>query len=66
MDNPITELEILNSIDYSEILNQINENIIITNELLQKIGDTLESYKIAIFLIIFSIAIITALLMFKK
>lgn len=66
MDNPIQELDTLNLIDYSEILNQINENILKTNEILGKIGDILESYKIAIFLLIFSMAIITALLIFKK
>ena len=58
--------ELLETVNYVEILQTINENIITTNELLKKIGDALESYKIAIFLTIFSVAIITALLMFKK
>lgn len=59
-------LELLETINYTEILQTINENIIKNNEYLEKILNQLDSYKIAMFLLIFSMAIIVAYSMFKE
>lgn len=58
-------LETLQTTDYMEILSTINENLVKNNEFLEKIQILLQSYTIPIFLIIFSVALLVALSMFK-
>ncbi len=59
-------LEVMETINYTEILTQINENIITNNNNLEKILNLLDGYKIAMFLLVFSMAIIVAYSMFKE
>jgi len=59
-------LELLETTNYMEILTQINENIIKNNDYLEKILNELDSYKIVMFLLIFSMAMLVAYSMFKE
>ena len=59
-------LEIIETTNYTEILTQINENIITNNNNLEKILNIIDGYKIAMFLLVFSIAIIVAYSIFKE
>ena len=57
-------LETLETVNYMEILNQINESIIQQNIYFEQIMELITSFKIALFLLVFSLALIVALMMF--
>lgn len=60
----IEQLGQFNQVDI-DILITLNENIIMQNEFLEKIYNLLYSLRIPIFLIIFSLALLVSLIMFK-